>query len=197
MPTGNKEIDTLLSNIQNDNHFAFSRLFDLYKAKVYNFAYKFVLTEDNADEITQIVFIKLWENRKKLNITTSFDSFLYVLTKNTCFDFLRKVVNDKKLLDSFITTYQYYLNNDNVEDSIRHQEFISCTEEIIEKLPPKQKEVFTMSVFDKKSYGEIAKIMNISINTVKTQLKLAKLFVRKNVASMDKTTIVAIWLLLL
>jgi RNA polymerase sigma-70 factor (family 1) len=197
MPTGNKEIDTLLSNIQNDNHFAFSRLFDLYKAKVYNFAYKFVLTEDNADEITQIVFIKLWENRKKLNITTSFDSFLYVLTKNACFDFLRKVVNDKKLLDSFITTYQYYLNNDNVEDSIRHQEFISCTEEIIEKLPPKQKEVFTMSVFDKKSYGEIAKIMNISINTVKTQLKLAKLFVRKNVASMDKTTIVAIWLLLL
>lgn len=196
MPTGNKEIDTLLSNIQNDNHFAFSRLFDFYKGKVYNFAYKFVLTEDNADEITQIVFIKLWENRKKLNITTSFDSFLYVLTKNACFDFLRKVVNDKKLLDKFISTYQYDLNNDNIEYSIRHQEFISCTEEIIEKLPPKQKEVFTMSVYDKKSYREIAKIMNISINTVKTQLKLAKLFVRKNVANIDKTTLVAIWLLL-
>jgi RNA polymerase sigma-70 factor (family 1) len=177
MPAKNDESEQLLLAIQNDNHFAFSRLFDLYKAKIFNFALKFVIDESNADEITQMVFVKLWEKRKKISISVSIDSFLFVLTRNTCFDFLRKISHDKKLMESFLLAYQRDANY--ADDVALHLEMSSCLDMAIGKLPQKQRDVFIMAEIEKKSYDEIARDMLISKNTVKTQLKLARVFLKK------------------
>jgi RNA polymerase sigma-70 factor (family 1) len=195
MPSITKETEQLLSEVQNDNHFAFSRIFDLYKGRIFNFALKFVINETNADEITQMVFVKLWEKRKKIHVSESLDSYLYVLTKNTCFDFLRKISNDRKLLESFLRAYK--LDSAVIDDDIFQQEMSFHLEKVIDKLPQRQKDVYVSAEIHGKSYEQIAKEMNISKNTVKTQLKLARLFVKRNLLQKGNAVIGTLLLLLL
>lgn len=167
----------LISQIKNSNQFAFRRLFDQYKNKVYSFALKFVLDKMRAEEITQIVFIKVWDNRSSINPEACIDTYLYVITKNACFDHLRKLKNDQKLREGFLRNYRAEIENG--ADSLIYSELVSNTEQIIAQLPPKQQKVYVMAKLDQKSYDEIAKSMNISKNTVKTQLKLANDYVKK------------------
>lgn len=184
-----EEQKRLLSEIKNDNHFAFARLFDLYKARIFNFSKRFVLTEENADEIMQMVFVKLWEKRKKIDVSLSLDSYVYALTKNTCLDFLRKIGNDRKALNGFLDSYIF----DPGED-LNHAELLNSLEKIIDKLPPRQKGIFILAKLEKKSYDEIAKEMCISKNSVKTQLKLAKSFVVKNALEIHKLAVAIFFL---
>ena len=178
MPPNQNENIELIRQIQNNNHFAFRRFFDHYKHKVFNFALKFVLEKDHAEEITQIVFIKFWENRKKIACNSSLDTYLYVLAKNACIDFLRKVANDRRFRERFI---DYYKTLEKSPDKLfDYNELLANTEKVIAQLPPKQQKVYLMAKIDKKSYDEIAQLMNISKNTVKTQLKIASAYVRKN-----------------
>lgn len=170
----------LIEQIKNSNHFAFRRFFDEYKDKVYNFALKFVLTKNNADEITQIVFIKFWEKRHLIRSDSSLDSFLYVLTKNSCFDFLKKVAHSRELSKNLANMYE--LKKNYTENSLFYNDLWANAEKVINQLPAKQKQVYMLAKIDKKSYDEIAELMKISKNTVKTQLRLANSFVRETLS---------------
>jgi RNA polymerase sigma-70 factor (ECF subfamily) len=168
----------LLKAIKNGNQFAFRRFFDRYKSKVFHFAFKFLTDEELSKEVVQLVFVKFWENRSKIEIHSSIDTFLYVLAKNTCLDLLRKIARDRKLADHFINNHQeqaFYSEN-----TVLYNELFTLTEDVIDQLPAKQKRVYQMAKWEKMSYDEIAEAMQISRNTVKTQLKLANAFVKKN-----------------
>jgi len=168
----------LLEEIKKGNQFAFKRFFDHHKVKVFYFSRKFVNDEDQAKDMVQVVFVKFWENRHKINISKPLDALLYVLTKNTCIDHLRKTARSRNLTSQYIQNLK--INPNQTENAVHYRELLHQAEHIVEQLPEKQKKVYQMAKWEKMSYDDIADNLEISKNTVKTQLKLANAFVKKN-----------------
>lgn len=156
----------LIKKLNKGNINAFDELFKIYSGKVFNFTRYFTLSIEEAEEITQEVFIAVWENRKKIDAEISFSSYLFGIAKNKIFNLIRK----KHYY------YQYIKKNENNEEINGEEELLNrelqrLINECIESLPPKRKEIFKLSREEGLTYKEIAKKLNISENTVDVQIR--------------------------
>ena len=121
--------------------------------------------------------MNLWENRGSVKINTSVKSYLYTSVKNSCLNHLKR----ENFFSSTEEHAEYADETNHIpQEKIEAEEIKKEVNKTIDKLPPKCKEIFLMARFDDLSYSEIAEIQNISINTVKTQLKRAMKFLSDN-----------------
>ena len=118
----------------------------------------------------QDVFVNLWDNRETFNIKISIKTYLYTSVKNSCLNYIKR--------ENFFSSTDE--NNEPPDksgktqlDKMEEDEINSAIRNAINKLPEKCREIFMMCRYDELSYKEIAEILDISINTVKTQLKRA------------------------
>lgn len=129
------------------------------------YAYKITRDKEIAEEVVSESFFKLWQNRWKMESSDSIRSFLYLVTKNACFDFL-KSAHKKKI------TYwdEEILSINNPEnDVLTHMIYVELIEQITEelkKLPRQQAEVFEMSYLKGMETEEICKALNTTISNV-------------------------------
>ena len=170
---------------QGDNT-AFSQIFQKYYQALYQFAGRFVKDAQTAENIVQDVFVKLWTNRENCLITSSLKSYLYAATRNTALNFLSR---EKKQLSTEDLMSDRQDTTANPEERIIENEMIDGVHKAIEKLPEKCRYVYLMKRYDDLKYHEIAEILDISINTVKTQMKRALKSLLKNLAYL-KTNII-------
>ena len=170
---------------QGDNT-AFSQIFQKYYQALYQFAGRFVKDAQTAENIVQDVFVKLWTNRENCLITSSLKSYLYAATRNTALNFLSR---EKKQLSTEDLMSDRQDTTANPEEQIIKNEMIDGVHKAIEKLPEKCRYVYLMKRYDDLKYHEIAEILDISINTVKTQMKRALKSLLKNLAYL-KTNII-------
>ena len=170
---------------QGDNT-AFSQIFQKYYQALYQFAGRFVKDAQTAENIVQDVFVKLWTNRENCLITSSLKSYLYAATRNTALNFLS---HEKKQLSTEDLMSDRRDTTANPEERIIENEMIDGVHKAIEKLPEKCRYVYLMKRYDDLKYHEIAEILDISINTVKTQMKRALKSLLKNLAYL-KTNII-------
>ena len=165
---------------------AFSYVFQKYYQALYQFAGRFVKDAQTAENIVQDVFVKLWTNRENCLITSSLKSYLYAATRNTALNFLSR---EKKQLSTEDLMSDRQDTTANPEERIIENEMIDEVYKAIEKLPEKCRYVYLMKRYDDLKYHEIAEILDISINTVKTQMKRALKSLLKNLAYL-KTNII-------
>ena len=165
---------------------AFSYVFQKYYQALYQFAGRFVKDAQTAENIVQDVFVKLWTNRENCLITSSLKSYLYAATRNTALNFLSR---EKKQLSTEDLMSDRQDTTANPEERIIENEMIDGVHKAIEKLPEKCRYVYLMKRYDDLKYHEIAEILDISINTVKTQMKRALKSLLKNLAYL-KTNII-------
>ena len=165
---------------------AFSYVFQKYYQALYQFAGRFVKDAQTAENIVQDVFVKLWTNRENCLITSSLKSYLYAATRNTALNFLS---HEKKQLSTEDLMSDRRDTTANPEERIIENEMIDGVHKAIEKLPEKCRYVYLMKRYDDLKYHEIAEILDISINTVKTQMKRALKSLLKNLAYL-KTNII-------
>ena len=181
----------LLHRIKNNDDRFLELLFKLYYSKLCVYATTFVKIPDIAEEIVQETFIKFWENRAAIKIDISFKAYMFRSVHNNCINYLKRsdVIRRLSKLMSDEINYHYevaMLNfNSEIIDSLVSEELEHNLENAINDLPPQCSKIFLMNRFDQLSYGEIAKKLNISINTVKTQMKralkrLREVFVEKS-----------------
>ncbi len=170
---------------QGDNT-AFSHIFQKYYQALYQFAGRFVKDAQTAENIVQDVFVKLWTNRENCLITSSLKSYLYAATRNTALNFLSR---EKKQLSTEDLMSDRQDTTANPEEQIIENEMIDGVHKAIEKLPDKCRSIYLMKRYDDLKYHEIAEILDISINTVKTQMKRALKSLLKNLAYL-KTNII-------
>jgi RNA polymerase sigma-70 factor (ECF subfamily) len=170
---------------QGDNT-AFSQIFQKYYQALYQFAGRFVKDAQTAENIVQDVFVKLWTNRENCLITSSLKSYLYAATRNTALNFLSR---EKKQLSTEYLMSDRQDTTANPEERIIENEMIDGVHKAIEKLPDKCRSIYLMKRYDDLKYHEIAEILDISINTVKTQMKRALKSLLKNLAYL-KTNII-------
>lgn len=163
---------------------AFSLLVSKYLKSVYNFAFWFSHDPVMSEDITQESFVKIWKNLDKFKSDQNFKTWLFSIVRNTAFDWLRKRKNipfsdlndDGEDGDSF---------EDNIVDSeIAPLESIFKAEEKIElenavnKLSSKYKEIVILHIFEDLTFDEISKVLDKSLNTVKSQYRRALISLR-------------------
>lgn len=149
----------------------FDKIYILYFSRMRRFAKEYVLFDEDAENIVQDVFMFLWEKRDVLDIQVSLVSYIFMLVKNRCLDYLRhKVVADeyKQELSVKLSALEL-LNNSFTSD----EEIASILRNAIDKLPERCREIFLKSRVEGKRYREIADELHLSVNTVENQMSIA------------------------
>jgi RNA polymerase sigma-70 factor (ECF subfamily) len=171
------EID-VFERLKKGDVLAFDAVYAKYCRRLFGFVLKYVKQKDDAEEIVQEVFVKIWESRHKIDVYASFDSFLFTIAYNSTISLLRKRVTEKKYIEFLISQQQEYI----VDDSSVEMQFNELNENVqllLNELTPRQKEVFQLSRVEGLTHEEIAIKLNISTNTVKNHVVTALSFLRK------------------
>ena len=161
---------------------AFEYYFKEYYNSIVGFAIQFIGDKDKAGSIAQDAFIKLWENREKVQKINGIRSFLYTSVKTDCLNLIRhnKVVRkyeSKRLQARESSLHTEILNSLNF-DSVTFSELESLIEKSIEELPDKCKLVFVKKRFENKKNKEIADELGITLKAVEANITRATKFLK-------------------
>jgi RNA polymerase sigma-70 factor (family 1) len=167
------EMTTLLKS---GSVLAFTRLYHKYSLKIYANVFKMVKDEQVAEEIVQVLFARIWQQRESITYDRDFGAYLYRAGANLVCDFYRKMERDRKMSAYFKLkiTEQY----SHIEESIYYRESHTLLEQALAGLTPQQRQVYQLCKLDGCSYKETAEKLGISPHTVKEYLCKAKNLVR-------------------
>ncbi len=158
--------EELLRQYQAGRESAFNELVLRYQEKVYWLARRFSSSHDNADDITQEVFCKMYESLKDFRGDSSLYTWLYRITVNVSLNFLRRQkVRDFLRIDEMFDVEAP--EGESPHLMVEKNEQQSLIEEAVATLPKKQKAVFLMRYYDEMPYEEIAKILKTSVGGLK------------------------------
>jgi len=172
-------IDCLFQRVVNDDYHAFERIFkDTFKT-LCTYSHKLVRSRQIAEEIVDDVFFNLWRNRKKIQITSSFQAYLLTSVRNKSLDNLRKVKHEKNtVLES---AGSIACRQSIAHEKLIFEELTVHIEAAVDRLPKQCRIIFLMSREQDLKYKEIARALNISVKTVDTQMGRALKHLRKEV----------------
>ncbi|MBT1705660.1 RNA polymerase sigma factor [Chryseosolibacter indicus] len=187
--------DTLIVKAKQGDQNAQGRLVQLWYKRIYNFGYKFFLDHDMAMEISQKTFISMCRNLHGLQDTARFKSWLYKIAVNSCREEARKTKGSRSL--SFDVVWNREAEDsprwessaqrhDNPEKQLEQIELSDILQEALLQLNEEQREVVIMKEYEGLKFREIADVLNISENTVKSRMyygleSLRKILVKKNI----------------
>lgn len=167
--------------IKKGNSRAFRKLFDAYHAKVYHYVLKFTRNEDDAEDLTQKVFIRLWENRKKIDPQRSFDAYLFTIAHHLACNHLKQKAQHYLRLSDYEE-----LPAASTEDLLYLNELSELAQHKINQLPEKRQVIFKMHYEEHLSEEEIAQALGLSIHTVRSQLNKASKSIRQFISDVAK-----------
>ncbi|MGM0620955.1 MAG: RNA polymerase sigma factor [Bacteroidota bacterium] len=154
----------LWKNIKDGNKGALKKLHNKYYSQMCLYAIK--STEGNtalAEELVSDCFIKIWENRKKIEIQISVEHYLFLMLHNNIIDHHRK----RKIISEPLT--KDFISPGHVKDFDDQKKYARLYK-AVKELPEHCREILELAVYDSLSYNEIAERLHISRNTVKTQM---------------------------
>ena len=158
---------TLFRKLQEGDWEAFSSFFSSYAERLYLYAAGFVSDREEARDIVQDTFIYLWVNRAKIKCSGSLYAYLLRSVKNSCIDYrLHQKVREKYRKECVIL-------KEETDDDDNLEHIYTRLRATIEALPSKCREIFILGCVEGMDYKEIADQLGISVNTVKTQIKVA------------------------
>jgi len=155
---------------------AFDQLYETYGHKLFCFALSILKSREDAEEIVQNTFFKIWEKRETLEKNHCFKSFIFTIAYNTTMDLLRERLKERKYRENIITKATA---NYNLEESIEFADLLEHINRIVEELPPRKHEIYQLSRKDHLVYSEIADKLNISVKTVENGINYSINFIKK------------------
>lgn len=168
MKKNTENIDSILLSLKNGDKTAFNSIFHKYQEKLYSYVYSITKSDFATEEILQEIFIKIWTQRETINLSYSFSSYIYTISRNHTYNYLRSVSNQESLKQELWKNLTLY--NNVTENIILSNEYEDILQEILNKLPKKKKCIFFLSKRQGKSNQEIADLLGISPKTVKNHL---------------------------
>jgi len=166
--TADKKVDVyvLLEKIKEGDREAFMTLTALYQKKVFLLAFSFFRNKEDALDVVQETFLRLYQKINMFQRGKNFQNWLLQIAKNICIDYYRKNYGKKNLYGGNEDLEGLPLmNNDNVFTSLDLKAIFSCC---LQKLTAKQRMILVMKHYNQLKYREIAQILNVSLGTVKS-----------------------------
>jgi RNA polymerase sigma-70 factor (ECF subfamily) len=152
-------------------HYAFNLLVRKYQEKIYYFVRRLVIDHDDADDVVQNVFIKVWSNLSTFREDSKLFTWLYRISVNESLSFLKsKQLRSYLSLTSPEAMMIKSLHDDNYFDGNEVQMRLA---KAIIKLPKKQQVVFNMRYYDDLSYDEMSEILGTSVGALKASYHFA------------------------
>jgi len=152
-------------------HVAFRELVDKYKERIYWHARKIVIDHDDADDVTQETFIKVYRALKDFREASQLYTWIYRIATNESLNLLKK--NKRRSASSLEDVYEELENTIDSDNLISGEEIQLKLQKALLKLPEKQRLVFNMKYFDDLKYDEIAEITGTSVGGLKASYHLA------------------------
>lgn len=168
---------TLVKQLSKGNLLAFNALFKIYGIKLYHFAYRYLKSKEESEELVQEVFTIVWERRKDLKHDLSFKSYLFTISYN--------IIKKHFRARTYLTDYYKEITGNNTDtvtsQKVIYNSFLQFLNEIVNKLPKRRKEIFIKSRYEGLSIKEISDKLGISHKTVENQLTDALKYIRSKI----------------
>ncbi|WP_431167587.1 RNA polymerase sigma factor [Tenacibaculum halocynthiae] len=162
---------------------AFTKLLDLYQERLYWHIRKIVGTHENADDVLQNTFIRVYKSLSKFKQESSLHTWMYRIAYNESIRFLEK--EKKKSFSSLQEVSDTFLSNLKSDVFFDGDQAQIKLHEILSTLTENQKRVFQMKYYDNLKFREISKLLNISENTIKTHYYAVVKHIEKNITTIE------------
>jgi RNA polymerase sigma-70 factor (ECF subfamily) len=159
----------LWQEIKADNRIACETLYRRYMRVLYSAIYKWTENTCDTEDILQDVFLDIWEKRQQINIQKEVFSYLYRITRNKVFDYIKDKKIDARKLEAWKE-----VTGENIDTPVFTANASQSADELVNKeladMPAQMKEVYLLRYKQEMSIAEIATHLNVSTNTIKSQL---------------------------
>lgn len=164
---------------------AFSQLVDLYQEKLYHMAYRMLSNRQEAEDVVQDTFLRVYNNLEKYDDTMKFSTWIYRIATNLCIDRLRKrkpiysldaESSDYEGLDGYSMIPS---DNRTPESELLISETQRIIHQAIDTLPPKYKSVMILRYIHELSLQEVGEVLDMPVTTIKTRVHRGREFLRK------------------
>ena len=162
-----------------DDAIGFEALFREHCQDLVRFVARFTRDTPAAENIVQDIFLKVWRDRARLDAAGNIKAYLYTAVRNEALKHLRHVDVERRSAPELAVTDAAVKTP---EDEWREQTTADLVHAAIERLPDRRRLIFTMNRFDRLTYAEIARVLEISVKTVETQMGRALTFLRAELA---------------
>lgn len=156
---------------------SFTRLFLLHKHKLYSFLLRLTDSPEMSEDVIQDVFLKLWKDRQNLVNIEQFGGYIYRMAQHQVLNAFRRMARETVILAELNKSGNAVTAN--AEDNLSVREVREMLQTALEKLPPKQKLVYTLSRDQGLKHDEIARQLNISPSTVNNHMIAALRTIRE------------------
>ena len=184
----NDEVKVLIALAKNGDMLAFEELIRQHEKIVYNVAFRTLNHSEDAKDISQEVFIKAFKNLSQFDGRSSFSTWLYRITMNTCIDEVRKrkgkftvSLEEEFEAEKGNWKQQYADEGDTPEENILRQEGTSEILQALEKLSEEHKMMVVFRDIQGLSYDEIVEITDLTLGTVKSRISRARLQLKQEI----------------
>lgn len=171
-----------INQVIEGNSNAFAVLVNQYKDLVFTLANKMLKNKEEAEEVAQDTFIKIFNSLNKFKGESKFSTWIYKITYNTCLDRLKKSKKEKSVIYIEDFNAHQIKEIENILDTIDEKEKIQKIQECLQLLPSEEAFLLTLYYFDDQTIDEIAKVIDCNSNNVKIKLFRS----RKKLASILK-----------
>jgi RNA polymerase sigma-70 factor (ECF subfamily) len=154
----------ILLELIEGSEYAFEQIYKLHSPRLFGRLLKLVKSEQQAEEILQEVFLKIWEHRNSIDPEKSFRSFLFRIAENKVYDFFRKVARDKNLESQLVALAT--ANHTIIESFKSGEENLKILQKAVNGLPPQRQQVFRLCKLEGKTYKEVSELLGISLSTI-------------------------------
>ena len=184
----------LIERIKNKDHQAFKELFNKFRTKVFNTCMGFLHNKDDAEDITQEVFIEVYQSIEKFRSESKLSTWLYRIAVNKSLNFIRdnKKAQWIKSIESFFTgerKQELHVADDigsQPEKLIENTEKAKLLHNAINSLSKNQKIAFTLNKYEDMSYKQISEIMDLSLSSVESLIHRARINLQKKLLNYYK-----------
>ena len=164
-------VASAIAALKKDDMAAFENLYRVYEPKLYTFALHLARQSEDAEEIVQEVFLKVWERRHQLDPDQNFDGYLFSIARNMVYNKARR-----RVYEFAFTQYVAAAGQGTgcfTEETVAYHDLVKLLEETYATLPPIRRQVFVMSRVEGKSNTEIAQLLNTSNSNIENHLNKA------------------------
>ncbi|PUV21779.1 sigma-70 family RNA polymerase sigma factor [Sphingobacterium sp. DR205] len=177
----------MLSDLRLGSQTAFRQIYSLYSGRIYLNIRKMVKSEQDAAELLQEVFIKVWDKRELIDIEQSFRSYLFQIAKYTVYNFIRKN-NLEKQIQAYLSLHNTQLYT-HVEEQLNEKQDEQWLSQTIEQLPPQRRLIYRLCKIEGKSYAEVSTLLRISTSTINDHIVKATKYIKERHGVLDKSTL--------
>jgi RNA polymerase sigma-70 factor (ECF subfamily) len=187
-------LDRVITELAKDNDSSLEELFNYYYPRLFNFSRSFLKIEEGIDDILQEVFVKIWQNRKKKENSSTFNSYIFTITRNLLLNELRRRLNNQNIKEEVrkLSVASEY----SLLEQIEYQDLKEMVDNIVNELPERQKEIFVLSRTEGLSHQEIAEKLKISTKTVEYHITLAVRFLKDKLKGLGLVSLLYFYLFL-